>query len=194
MKKNVKKFICLMIAVITLMTLSVSSSAYDYKETDIIIDFLPGDLDGNEKITSADARICLRAAAKLDTLTEKQMKAADFDGTGEITSTNARSILRAAAKLETLSYTIKVVTGQNIIVGALQHSGVYFWECKKDSDNLFVDLVIEDTVPPDVIGGCDDMFYIINSESVGEFKISFIQQCPWTSDVNIRFNLNIIIK
>ena len=193
MKKR-NTFLCCMLILIFTFIIPIQASAYDYNDNDFIIDFLPGDIDENNKVNSADARLCLRAAANLETLTDKQIKSVDFDGTGKINSANARSILRAAAKLETLSYTIKVVTGQNIIVGALQHSGVYFWECKKDSDNLFVDLVIEDTVPPDVIGGCDDMFYIINSESVGEFKISFNQQCPWTSDVNISFNLNIIIK
>ncbi len=64
--------------------------------------FVIGDVDGDNEVTSSDARLALRAAVKLETLTEAQTKAADADKDGEITSSDARLILRAAVGLETL--------------------------------------------------------------------------------------------
>lgn len=61
-----------------------------------------GDVDGDGKITAADARLALRAAAKLTTLTKAQLEAADLTNDGRVTAEDARKILRVAAKLETI--------------------------------------------------------------------------------------------
>ena len=61
---------------------------------------VPGDADGDGKVTASDARIALRVAAKLDTLEGVFLKAADADGNGKINSSDARKALRVAAKLE----------------------------------------------------------------------------------------------
>lgn len=58
-----------------------------------------GDVDLDGKITAADARYVLRAAARLVTLTGASLVNADVDGDGKITATDARWILRYAAKL-----------------------------------------------------------------------------------------------
>jgi hypothetical protein len=62
--------------------------------------FLPGDVNGNGKLDADDARMAQRAAAKLETLTEEQLKAADMNGDGKITAADPREILRKSAKLE----------------------------------------------------------------------------------------------
>ena len=60
-----------------------------------------GNLDGDDKISAADARIALRIAAKLETVTDSRMfTAADVNVDGVITSADARKILRVAAKLD----------------------------------------------------------------------------------------------
>lgn len=59
-----------------------------------------GDVDGDGKITAADARKALRAASQLETLTETQKKAADVNNDGKVTAADARTILRQAANLE----------------------------------------------------------------------------------------------
>ncbi len=69
------------------------------KETTIV----KGDVDGNGKIESADARLALRAAVGLDTLTEEQTLAADVDGTPGLSSSDARLILRVSVGLESFS-------------------------------------------------------------------------------------------
>ncbi|MBQ6165250.1 MAG: hypothetical protein IJK23_12310 [Clostridia bacterium] len=60
----------------------------------------PGDVNGDGKVNSSDARTVLRAAAKLEDLTDAQEKAADVDGDGRVTSADAREILKKAAKKE----------------------------------------------------------------------------------------------
>lgn len=60
----------------------------------------PGDIDGNGKVMSSDARIALRYAIKLDrSLDESQVLIADINADGKINSADARFILRIALKL-----------------------------------------------------------------------------------------------
>lgn len=66
------------------------------------VESTPGDLDGNGKITAADARVALRISAKLEKTTEAQKLIADVNNDGKITAADARKILRVAAKLESL--------------------------------------------------------------------------------------------
>ena len=60
----------------------------------------PGDVDGNGKITAADARLALRISAKLEKATEYQTRIADMDKNNKITAADARKILRISAGLE----------------------------------------------------------------------------------------------
>ena len=64
--------------------------------------YTPGDVDGNGKIESADARLALRASVKLETYAEGSAKflAADYDKNGKIESADARAILRVSVKLD----------------------------------------------------------------------------------------------
>ena len=63
-------------------------------------DYVPGDVDGNGQVLANDARLALRASAKLETLDERQEKAADVDGSGDVLADDARQILRFSAKLQ----------------------------------------------------------------------------------------------
>ena len=63
-----------------------------------------GDVNGDGKVTSADARIALRYAAKLEKPAGVWFEnAADADHMNGVTSADARRILRAAAKLEPMT-------------------------------------------------------------------------------------------
>ena len=69
--------------------------------TDPVVPYRLGDLDRNNEITAADARLALRIAAKLDTVTDSKMfTIADVNVDGSITAADARKILRVAAKIE----------------------------------------------------------------------------------------------
>lgn len=59
-----------------------------------------GDVNGDGTVNAADARLALRASAKLEELSDMQKKAADVDSKDGITAADARKILRAAAKLD----------------------------------------------------------------------------------------------
>ena len=61
-----------------------------------------GDADGDGAVTTTDARLTLRKAAKLDSFTDEQTVATDLDGVEGISTTDARILLRVAANLETL--------------------------------------------------------------------------------------------
>ena len=66
---------------------------------------LPGDVDGDGVLSSADARLALRASVKLENIKKgtAAFTAADADKNGKIESADARLILRASVKLEKLS-------------------------------------------------------------------------------------------
>lgn len=66
------------------------------------LQFIYGDADLDGVVTTADARIILRAAVELIVLNETQAYYADVDGDGYITTTDARIALRIATGLETI--------------------------------------------------------------------------------------------
>lgn len=59
-----------------------------------------GDIDGDGKISAADARLALRAAVGLVTLSGNTLYAGDVDNNGKMSAADARLILRAAVGLE----------------------------------------------------------------------------------------------
>lgn len=64
---------------------------------------LMGDVDMNDSVSAADARLALRASVDLETLTPEQLLRADVDGNGRVSSADARMILRAAVNLEQIT-------------------------------------------------------------------------------------------
>lgn len=64
------------------------------------ISFLKGDVDSDGKVTAADARMILRAAAQLETFDASQRENADMNNDGEITAADAREALKKSAGLE----------------------------------------------------------------------------------------------
>ena len=69
-----------------------------------------GDVNNDNKVSAADARLALRAAAKIDKLEGADRDYADIDRNGEITPADARKILRAASMVDTLPNTADVMT------------------------------------------------------------------------------------
>lgn len=66
-----------------------------------------GDLNGDYAVTSADARIALRAAVGLEKLPAHILARADFNRHGKLTSGDARTLLRIAVGLESLTDILK---------------------------------------------------------------------------------------
>lgn len=94
--KNAKLLmtICLVALLAAVMALTASAEGY----------LSIGDVDGDGSVTSADARLALRASVSLENYPEdtSEFYAADADYDGRITSADARLILRASVGLEYL--------------------------------------------------------------------------------------------
>ncbi len=94
MKKAIKLGLAFTVIFTTLLICTVSANAA-----------LVGDIEGNDNlVTSADARVALRASVGLDKLTEEQKKIADTDEDGSITSSDARTILRMSVALDPVAH------------------------------------------------------------------------------------------
>ena len=67
--------------------------------------FVPGDVDGDDKVTASDARLALRRAVELEDYAPgtREYLACDVDHDGKVTASDARLILRAAVGLENLT-------------------------------------------------------------------------------------------
>ena len=73
-----------------------------------------GDLNGDGKVTSVDARLALRHAAALERLGAVAETAGDVDCSGRLNSADARRILRHAARLETIENPIGNVSDDSV--------------------------------------------------------------------------------
>ena len=186
------KILCFVLILSMIFVFPLYANAYDYLDNDVVIDYLPGDVDENYSVTAADARLCLRAAAQLETLTEKQQKTADLDGTGEITSSDARQILRTCAGLDMLSITVNLEQGQNLVVGPLKIWGV---ECtpQEQNDNLTI-LKTTEIENPEIVGTPASGFFTINATESGVYNLTFTSYQPWIGDIREYFNAVLNIK
>lgn len=172
-----KKIICFILCLVMTTVIGLSASAEDMimiLETNRF-----GDLDGNSEVNAADARICLRAAAKLDTLPQKAMKAADINGDGKITGADARKILRASAKIEMLNANVPVfnVVNSKVVIGALETagSGYYQWHCTvNDEDAVKINsYIIADESENGVDGAPVQQFFEITIAETGTYNVKF---------------------
>lgn len=59
-----------------------------------------GDVNGDNKVTTSDARLILRYSLRLENLEEEYVQYGDIDGDGKVTVTDARIALRLAIRLE----------------------------------------------------------------------------------------------
>ncbi len=191
MKKRTT-FLCYMLVLLFVFNLPIPASAYDCKENDVIIDFLPGDIDNDEKITAVDARLCLRASAKLDELTEKQIKSADFDGDGALNSTEARKLLRASAGLDILTVTVNIEQGQNLVIGPLKIWGV---KCttKEQNEKLSVEQTTE-IENPELAGAPVTSFFTVNAAEPGCYNLSITSYQPWAGEEISHYNIVLNVK
>ncbi len=101
MKKRIVSLLLSIMMILTVIPAALSSAS------------LQGDVNGDGKITAADARLTLRASVKLENLDANQIKAADVDGKAGLTAADARLILRASVGLENLhthAYTKEEIT------------------------------------------------------------------------------------
>lgn len=96
-------------AVLSLGTVfAVSASAYSM-----------GDVNRDNKITAADARLALRASVELEKLDDEAKKLADVNFDDKITAADARLILRASVGLETLKEPGYTLNGHKVSASSI---------------------------------------------------------------------------
>lgn len=93
--KSMKKMLCVILTFLMLM----SSAALYVNGAE---SFISGDVDSDGQISSADARLALRASVGLEHLSFKSGVAADVNADNTISSDDARTILRVSVGLDTL--------------------------------------------------------------------------------------------
>lgn len=80
---------------------SESSRFYPKK---YFIEYTLGDVNEDSKITLSDVRLTLRLAARLESLSPAQQKAADINADGKVTAADARALLRHVAGLMIIDF------------------------------------------------------------------------------------------
>lgn len=182
-----KKIIYFILCLVMTMSISFSVSAIDGETfVDEAIKIFEtnrfGDLDGNSEVNAADARICLRTAAKIDTLEGSIFNAADVNGDGEVTSADARAILRASAKIEELNARVIFFNAINskVVIGPLETagSGSYVWHCTvEDMNAVKVDSYVLSALSQEESSGIDgcpvQQFFEITIAETGRYNVKF---------------------
>ncbi len=69
----------------------------DFVITEKSLTEMPGDINGDGKVSAIDARIILQIAAEIKTATAEEMAIADVNGDGKVTAIDARQVLKIAA-------------------------------------------------------------------------------------------------
>lgn len=84
-----------------LVSTSVSTSTSTSTSVSVSVDqYILGDVDNDSEITLNDASLALKAALRIEILSEKAVTAADVDKDGEVSLNDASMILKAALKIE----------------------------------------------------------------------------------------------
>ena len=138
-----KTLIFIMVIILVLIPLNASAI-----EKDVIFNYLSGDADSNNILTAADARIILRASAKLENLETEAIAICDVNNDLKITSSDARLILRKAAKLKNETTTdfklSKIsVNEQNNQINSYETRGMFNLESVITGDNKYNTIIVK---------------------------------------------------
>lgn len=138
-----------------------------------------GDINGDGRISAADARLALRYAAKIESLTADQVSAAEVNQDNKITAADARKILRVSAKLETeasLSGELPIIPPHfdelSKAFGAT--FGSEFDYKKNDATYVVFNILTNDFVPLGYINYSEQYQMLENySDPAGKFRYCF---------------------
>ena len=191
MKKKILKSLCLLLCLPTLFCIFVSAGNAETTNNH----FLPGDINGDSRINSADARLSLRASARLDTLDEAQKLAADVNMDGNVNSTDARTILRVAAKLEQLQINVELEVGQKYVVDELYDKGSYCWQCTiEPGSGLALEKTIEELQDNSQLGSTPKQTYTFKAVASGTYSVCFRYVAVGTQQLRYEVIYNITVK
>ena len=130
----------------------------------------------DRQINSQDARIALRAAARLEKLTPEQVLAGDVNGDGTVNSRDARKILRVAAKLDIFDeITIEINAGESYAFDRLYQPGNrYIWYCDAEpNQNIHVDMTYIQPKSPAAPGNTNKQIFYLTAKEPGTYPVRF---------------------
>ena len=161
--------------------------------------YRPGDLNGDKKVTAADARLALRSAVGIDTVFDTRFKAADTNADGKITAGDARSLLRIAVGLEsaeTLSFSVPV--GVPLLLGPFYwNDGGYQWllDAGDQAEMFEVRETVADVVPKNLPPGStgNPRFYIVEGLKQGSYLLKLSFQRPWNGETLESYTVRITV-
>ena len=134
-----------------------------------------GDVNGDGKITAADARLCLRVSAGLESiLSLTHSDAADIDLNGKLTASDARSILRISAKLDPTPATVAETSPEwGCIIGpfASNTASGYTWKCLTKSDSVSEHIKIQEFKTKSEDGLTEKQYFILTPDSYGRYQL-----------------------
>ncbi len=193
-----KKYISLlMIAILLLICMIPVNAAYETREQ-ALAPFLvcqKGDIDGDGRITTADARLCLRVVVGLEELNKIQLQAADVTGNGVVAISCARKILRASVGLEQLNSDRVRTSSDAVILKPLltAGSGMYQWECTVVQGAEFAEVQRSsyEISAPDTDGGPVEQVFSILLRKQGTFVFAFELKCAWSGEVLRQYTLTV---
>lgn len=143
-----------------------------------------GDYNGDGKVSAADARDVLRAAAKLENTVESKIFIADIDTDGRLTAGDARRILRVGAKVESLNViTVELSKNEVFETPVMTNNVMYQWVCDMPENSKLV-CEKSDSIPnsdPFLIGGGTQRF-TFSSEHAGVYTARFKYVVGWEPD------------
>lgn len=196
MKKQGKKWLALLLAVVmTAASFGVSVSAAGALPENCV--YL-GDVDDNETVDAADARLILQTAAQLRTLEGAAAKAADMDSDGTISATDARLALQVAAGLRALG-TLHLDTGEvtydePLPPGSSQEQVLAYFNTALNAvkpNAAKITLTREvNSLAGEVTGipeSMQDLFYTLLAENMGETDVSQIAPATTLAEKNALF-------
>lgn len=155
-----------------------------------------GDVDADGKITTTDARLCLRAAVQLDELTSAQLDAADSDKKSGVTTADARKILRLAVGLDASeNMLVETTSDWGFVIGPLPGagSGRYYWQCEIDCEGLTVTHESIDA-PEGIDGASAKAFFVFTPEKIGKYTVTLKLADSKQTDVTDEFKINVIVN
>ncbi len=141
-----------------------------------------GDLDGDARVTSKDARTALQIAAEMPVTDDYLVfYAMDMNGDARHTSAEARTILRAAAKLGNVGVCIETEKGKTLRIMPLPLAkGAYEWKLDGDApEGMNVEELLELIEPsPDnpayaTIGSPVHKIFEITAQNTGVYDLTF---------------------
>lgn len=187
--------ICLAMVLLTVCCMPFGAAAEETAEPNKVISYRPGDLNNDRSIRTDDARLCLRAAVGLETLTEAQAVTAQVTAEAAVTSAAARQILRAAVGLEKiLNLTVYLEPGEVYELQGLGTNILYYWCCDGDNYPALCKVSEKNVLPDkDLIGG-SDQYFLIEPIVPMTHSFSFHKINIMADNIIDRFRVDVIVQ